>query len=104
MSNIDDIFSFAAHQQTEAYSRIAAYKEKQAAHELLTAQAAHEEVQLKLKYSHQILRPSLMVRPVVTFDGEEWIATYGDCRGHGLTPDLAFQAFDTTWVGKSQDE
>ena len=104
MDNIDNMFAFGAQQQTEAWNRIAAYKEKQAAHELLTAQAAHENMQLQLKHTHQILRPSLMVRPIVTFDGEKWTATHGDCQGHGLTPDLAFQAFDTVWVGKSQDE
>lgn len=101
MAQIDDIFAFGAQQQTEAYNRIAAYKEKQAAHELLTSQILHENAQLLLKHTQQALRPSLMIRPVVTRDSDGgWVASHGECQGRGPTPDLAYQAFDEAWVGK----
>lgn len=100
MTDVDNIFTFAAQQQSEVYSRIAAYKEKQAAHELLTAQVLHKNAQFTLTHAKQILRPSLIIRPLLTKDGDDWIASHGACRGCGLTPDLAFQDFDATWVGK----
>jgi hypothetical protein len=102
MSNIDNIFAFAAQQQTEAYNRIAAYKEKQAAHELLTAQIQHENAQLMLQHTKQILRPSIMLRPLLTQEDNEWVATHADCKGRGPTPDLAYQDFDVNWVGKKE--
>lgn len=100
MSQVDDIFAFGAQQQTEAYSRIAAYKEKQAAHDLLIAQAAHENVQLMLQHTHQNLRPSILMRVQVARDGDQWVASHGECRGQGPTPDLACQDFDAKWTGK----
>jgi hypothetical protein len=104
MGQIDDIFAFSAKQQTEAYNRIAAYKEKQAAHELLIAQIMHENAQLSLKHTQQALRPSIMIRPTITRDPSgEWIASHGDCQGRGPTPDLAYQAFDAVWVGKAME-
>lgn len=103
MADVDDIFTFGAQQQCEAYNRIAAYKEKQAAHELLTAQVLHEKAQLALTHTKQILRPSLIVRPSLAKDGDDWIASHGACKGCGLTPDLAFQDFDVNWVGKKND-
>lgn len=102
MSQIDDIFAFGAQQQTEAYNRIAAYKEKEAAHQLLCAQAAHENVQLMLQHTTQNLRPSILMRAQITQDGDHWVATYGECQGHGQTPDLACQDFDMKWTGKTE--
>ena len=99
-SQIDNIFAFGAQQQCEAYNRIAAYKEKQAAHELLIAQAAHENVQLMVLHTKQNLRPSILVRALVTRDGDEWVASHGECQGRGPTPDLAYQDFDAKWTGK----
>ena len=101
-SQIDNIFAFGAQQQTEAYNRIAAYKEKQAAHELLIAQAAHENVQLLLSHTQQNLRPSILMRIQITRDGDHWVAAYGECKGMGPTPDLACQDFDTKWIGKTE--
>lgn len=99
-SQIDNIFAFGAQQQCEAYNRIAAYKEKQAAHELLIAQAAHENVQLMVLHTKQNLRPSILVRALVTRDGDEWVASHGECQGRGPTPDFACRDFDTKWTGK----
>lgn len=101
MPDIDNIFTFAAQQQTEAYNRIAAYKEKQAAHELLTAQIAHANAELLQKQALQYLRPCIMLKPVVTRDGDEWAARHGEVEGRGPTPDLAYQAFDAAWMGKT---
>jgi hypothetical protein len=101
MSEIDNIFAFGAQQQTEAYNRIAAYKEKQAAHELLMAQTAHENVQLLLQHTQQNLRPSIMMHVQITRDGDKWVASHGECQGRGLTPDLACQDFDAKWMGKT---
>jgi len=100
MSNIDDIFAFSAQQQCEAYNRISAYKEKQAAHELLIAQAAHENVQLIVQHTKQNLRPSVLMRVQVSRDGDGWVATHGECQGHGPSPDSACQDFDTKWSGR----
>jgi len=102
MSEIDNIFAFGAQQQCEAYNRIAAYKEKQAAHELLTAQIMHENAQLSLAHTKQALRPSLMIRSMLTRDGDEWVITHGECQGRGPTPDLAAQDFDAKWMGKNE--
>jgi len=99
-SQIDGIFAFGAQQQCEAYNRIAAYKEKQAAHELLIAQAAHENVQLMVLHTKQNLRPSILIRALITRDGDEWVASHGECQGRGPTPDLAYQDFDAKWTGK----
>lgn len=100
MANIDDIFAFGAQQQTEAYNRICAYKEKQAAHELLIAQISHENIQLVLQHTKQMLRPSITIRPTIISDEDEWVTSFGDCHGRGPSPDLAYQDFDINWVGK----
>jgi len=102
MSEIDNIFAFGAQQQTEAYNRIAAYKEKQAAHELLTAQIQHETIQLAQQHAKQMLRPSVLFRPQLSRDGDMWVATYGECQGRGPTPDLAYQDFDAHYMGKDE--
>ncbi len=101
MNQIDNIFAFGAQQQTEAYNRISAYKEKQAAHELLIAQAAHENVQLVVQHTKQNLRPCVMMRVQVSRDGDEWVATHGECQGRGSSPDSACQDFDGKWLGKT---
>ncbi len=102
MSQIDNIFAFGAQQQTEAYNRIAAYKEKQASHELLIAQAAHENVQLMVQHTKQNLRPSILMRAQVAHDGDKWVVSHGECHGQGPTPDLACQDFDAKWTGREE--
>lgn len=101
--SVEDIFAFGAQQQTEAYNRIAAYKEKQAAHELQMAQLAHEAAQLALLHAKQMLRPSLLMRPHLSQDGDEWVASHGDCQGRGPTPDLAHQNFDVIYLGRENE-
>lgn len=102
MSEIDNIFAFAAQQQTEAYNRIAAYKEKQAAHELLMAQIQHETVQLAQQHVKQTLRPSLLLRPHLSRDGDTWVASHGECQGRGSSPELAYQDFDAIYMGQKE--
>lgn len=50
-----------------------------------------------------LMRPSLTLRAEVAVvhgpNGDAWTATYGDCVGHGPTPETACQDFDQTWAG-----
>lgn len=53
--------------------------------------------------SHQ--RPSVLFRPQLTLDGNQWIALYGEnltvgVAGHGDSPELAMVAFDKAWNQK----
>lgn len=99
--DIDNIFAFGAQQQVEMYNRIASYKEKQAAHEMLASKVLHENSQLALRHTIQAMRPTMMLRPLVArSDDGGWTATYGECQGSGPTPDLACQDFDIQWTGK----
>jgi hypothetical protein len=102
-NDIDNIFAFAAQQQTECYNRIAAYKEKEAAHALLVAKIMHENAQLSLKHTQQALRPTMMLRPNLVREGDEWVASHYEVQGRGPTPDLACQAFDAAWMGRSEE-
>lgn len=50
-------------------------------------------------------RPSYMLRPELSKDGDKWIALYGDnlvvgVVGCGDTPEAAFADFDRAWVSK----
>ena len=63
--DIDNIFAFGAQQQVEMYNRIASYKEKQAAHEMLASKVLHENSQLALRHTIQAMRPTMMLRPLV---------------------------------------
>lgn len=102
-TNIDDIFAFGAQQQVDCYNRIAGYKEKEAAHAMLVAKIMHENAQLSLKHTQQALRPTMMLRPELTREGDMWIASYHDVRGTGPTPDIACQDFDAIWTGRKED-
>ena len=47
-------------------------------------------------------RPSVLMRPSLTVDGNQWCALYGDnlqegVAGFGDTPEEAFKAFDAAW-------
>lgn len=48
-------------------------------------------------------RPSMLLRPQVFPDGNQWCALYGDniqdgVAGFGDTPDLAYADFDRNWT------
>lgn len=47
-------------------------------------------------------RPSIMLRPTISLDGNKWCALYGDnlqdgVAGFGDTPEEAFRDFDKNW-------
>jgi len=47
-------------------------------------------------------RPSVLYRPGLTLDGDQWCALYGEnlqdgVAGFGDSPELAMQAFDAAW-------
>lgn len=49
------------------------------------------------------MRPSMLYRPRLTVDGNQWCALYGDnlqdgVAGFGGSPDLAYRSFDLAWV------
>lgn len=53
--------------------------------------------------SHEMQRPSVLLRPVISRDGNMWCALYGEnliegIAGFGETPDAAFRDFDARWV------
>jgi hypothetical protein len=51
--------------------------------------------------SHELQRPSVVMRPALTQDGDAWLAIYGDLPtgvvGTGKTPAEAMAAFDEAW-------
>lgn len=59
--------------------------------------------------AHEAERPSVLFRPELTADGDQWCALYGPdlaigVAGFGATPDAAMRAFDTAWWrGKTPD-
>jgi len=102
MSMIDGVFAHAAQNQVAMYNRIAEYEEARALNDLLTAKQALENVGLVKRQFEQQLRPAIVLRPVLTYEGGEWVASYGDLQARGPTPDLAYTAFDSAWVGKQE--
>lgn len=52
--------------------------------------------------SANFMRPCIMHRPSLTEEGDAWVATYGDLRAFGPTPETAYQEFDRRWVGKDE--
>lgn len=54
---------------------------------------------------HEMVRPSVIYRPKISQDGDQWCALYGDdlvqgVAGFGDTPDAAMRAFDVAWWGE----
>lgn len=48
-------------------------------------------------------RPSMLLRPLLSIDGNQWCALYGDnlqdgVAGFGTSPAKAFRAFDKNWL------
>jgi hypothetical protein len=53
----------------------------------------------------EMMRPSVLFRPVLTVDGNLFCALYGadlmqGCAGFGETPDAAMRDFDKNWTGQ----
>jgi len=102
MSMIDGVFAHAAQNQVAMYNRIAEYEEARALNDLLTSRQALENLGLARRQFEQQLRPAIVLRPVLTCESNEWVASYGDLQARGPTPDLAYLAFDSAWVGKQE--
>jgi hypothetical protein len=52
--------------------------------------------------SYEFTRPSVLFRPALSIDRDEWCALYGNnlqdgVAGFGKSPDAAMRAFDTAW-------
>lgn len=52
--------------------------------------------------SHEMQRPSAVYRPVLSIDGKQWCALYGEdlqngVAGFGDSPAKAMDAFDAAW-------
>jgi len=63
-------------------------------------QAATEAIR---DVQYEMIRPSVLFRPSISIDGNQWCALYGDnlqdgVAGFGDTPDRAMRDFDTNWV------
>lgn len=55
--------------------------------------------------SHELTRPSVIFRPSLSVDGNQWCALYGEdlqngVAGFGDSPALAMYAFDLEWHKK----
>lgn len=53
-------------------------------------------------------RPSVLMRPSISLDGNQWCALYGDSlqdgvAGFGDSPALAMAAFDRAWVAATKE-
>ena len=103
MSLADNIFAQAAQQQVGLYNRIAEYKEQEATYDLVTAKQTYENTLLIKRNIEQQGRPTAVLRPMVTRDGNEWVAAYYECQGRGPTPELACQSFDAAWLKGNPD-
>ena len=52
--------------------------------------------------SATFMRPSMIHPPILSQEGDDWIASYGQLRASGPTPETAYQEFDRLWVGKDE--
>jgi hypothetical protein len=54
-------------------------------------------------------RPSVLYRPTLSVDGDQWCARYGPnlqegVAGFGYSPELACRAFDAAWQAKLSEQ
>ncbi len=61
-----------------------------------------------LNSSYEMQRPSVLFKPVLSVDGNQWCALLGadlqsGIAGFGDSPDLAMRDFDKSWGVKIQD-
>lgn len=59
-------------------------------------------IQEAIAVSHEQQRPSVLFRPTLNADGDQWCALYGEdlmtgVSGFGETPDAAMREFDKAW-------
>jgi len=63
-----------------------------------------ELLEERIQRYRQIKRPSVLFRPRLFQDGDQWCALYGEdlqegCAGFGATPEEAMKSFDEAWSG-----
>jgi hypothetical protein len=51
----------------------------------------------------ELRRPSMMLKPKLSIDGNMWCALFGEnlqdgVAGFGKSPELAYQDFDANWI------
>lgn len=69
--------------------------------------AAYQAAQEALFAAYEMRRPSVLYRPRVFVDGNQWCALYGEnlqdgVAGFGDSPAEAMSAFDVAWSAKIQ--
>lgn len=69
---------------------------------VLAQQAAETSAQAQRDIAYEAMRPSVLYRPGLSIDGDQWCALYGDdlqsgVAGFGDSPDAAMRAFDAAW-------
>lgn len=67
--------------------------------ERITTEALRQEVAVEQK------RPSILLRPALSIDGNKWCALFGDnlqdgVAGFGDSPAEAYEDFDRNWAAK----
>lgn len=109
--SIEQFFEEAQRRQAESFIKVAEFMEQKAALEVLAANEARDEAVVKREASELLkrqyrncMRPSLTLKAEVIQEGDTWRAAYGDCVGHGVTPETACLDFDRIWTGKDRDE
>lgn len=69
---------------------------------VLAQQASEAAIQAQRDIAYEAMRPSVLYRPRLSVDGDQWCALYGDdlqsgVAGFGDSPDAAMRDFDTEW-------
>ncbi len=69
---------------------------------VLAQQAAEAAIEIQRKISDETMRPSVLYRPALSVDGDQYCALYGadlvqGVAGFGFTADAAMRDFDTQW-------
>jgi hypothetical protein len=67
-----------------------------------TIQLMQEAARSQAEYYENINRPSMILKPGLSIDGNQWCALYGESlrdgnAGFGDTPELAYRDFDKNW-------
>lgn len=67
-----------------------------------TIQLMQEAARNQAEYYEEMKRPSMMLKPQLSIDGNQWCALHGENlqegnAGFGDTPELAYRDFDHNW-------
>ena len=61
-----------------------------------------------ISVGYELMRPSVVYRPILSLDGDQWCALLGENLQTGLaafgeSPDAAMRAFDLAWNRRTKD-